>query len=186
MKRFTDSIRHSLQEKNWFAALFMALSLPDICGKVENPKSKIIREHYCKWFNENLKELSGPENVYESIKRSTPGLIAELRPEEIASYKAKKLDAFFTAEFCWALRNAMLHEASDITKKGKVHLTPTMSSFNKFDDELQIGVPFLCEEICKAVEKWEQKVRQIPEVANRIDERSKITTELFGGRVRFE
>jgi len=185
MKRFTDSIRHSLQEKNWFAALFMALSLPDICGKVENPKSG-NGERYRNWFNENLKGLSGPENVYESVKRSTPGLAAELRPEEIEFYKSKKLDAFFTAEFCWALRNAMLHEASDITTKGKVHLTPTMSSFNRFDDELQIGVPFLCEEICKAVEKWEQKVRQIPEVANRIDERSKITTELFGGRVRFE
>lgn len=185
MKRFTDSIRHSLQEKNWFAALFMALSLPDICGKMENPKSK-NGERYRNWFNDNLKELSGPENVYESIILFTPSLAAELRPEEKAFYKTQKLDYFFTAEFCYALRNAMLHEASDITGKGKVHLTPTTASFNRIGEEIQIGVPFLCEEICKAVDKWEQKVREIPEVAGRIDERSKITSELLGGRVRFE
>jgi hypothetical protein len=34
MQHLVDSVRKDLQNENWYAALFMALTLPDICGKI--------------------------------------------------------------------------------------------------------------------------------------------------------
>lgn len=33
MKRFTDSIRNALSNKDWYGALSTALTLPDVCGE---------------------------------------------------------------------------------------------------------------------------------------------------------
>lgn len=38
MQSFLDSIKLSLETKNWYAALAVALTIPDICGSIANPK----------------------------------------------------------------------------------------------------------------------------------------------------
>ena len=53
MKNFTDSIRKAVEDKNWFAALFLALCMPDICGAIETPNDR-NGVRYTRWFNENL------------------------------------------------------------------------------------------------------------------------------------
>lgn len=53
MKRFTDAIRKSVQDENWFAALFLALCLPDICGSLETPTEN-VGVRYKRWFRSNL------------------------------------------------------------------------------------------------------------------------------------
>ena len=40
MERFTTSIEGSLRTGNWFAALFLALALPDICAALEQPTAQ--------------------------------------------------------------------------------------------------------------------------------------------------
>jgi|PersoiStandDraft_1058852.scaffolds.fasta_scaffold38984_2 hypothetical protein len=37
MKRFTNAIANSLKDQNWYAALTLALTLPDACGRMEDP-----------------------------------------------------------------------------------------------------------------------------------------------------
>lgn len=34
---FTNAVKNSLEQENWYSALTLALTLPDICGKLENP-----------------------------------------------------------------------------------------------------------------------------------------------------
>lgn len=58
MKRFTDSIRESVHNANWFGALFLALCLPDICGAVETP-TEAVGNRYKRWFEENLGQEYG-------------------------------------------------------------------------------------------------------------------------------
>ena len=40
MQRFTSAIEQALADKNWYGALTLALTLPDICGKMENPQER--------------------------------------------------------------------------------------------------------------------------------------------------
>lgn len=53
MHRFTDAARKAVADQNWFAALFVSLALPDICGSLENPAAK-VGERYVNWFNRYL------------------------------------------------------------------------------------------------------------------------------------
>ncbi len=39
MKRITDSIRKSVKSQDWYGALSTALTLPDVCGRLESPES---------------------------------------------------------------------------------------------------------------------------------------------------
>jgi hypothetical protein len=63
---FTNAIRKSLKEENWYAALSVALTLPDICGKLQNPDLGSSRR-YVMWFNDYLKPMYtgkvGPDRI---------------------------------------------------------------------------------------------------------------------------
>ena len=54
MKNLIAAINESLESKNYYAALFMALTIPDICGKLEYPEAKTNKERYYKWVENNL------------------------------------------------------------------------------------------------------------------------------------
>ena len=50
MNNFIDSLRKALITENWYAVLFISLTLPDICGKIDEPdKGSKIRT--INWFN---------------------------------------------------------------------------------------------------------------------------------------
>ncbi|GEM_PF-625404 len=51
MERFTQAIEDSLDSKNWNSALFLALSLPDICCRLNSVSGK---QAYAGWFEKYL------------------------------------------------------------------------------------------------------------------------------------
>lgn len=51
MQRFTQAIEDSLSSKNWNSALFLALSLPDICCRLNSVSGK---KAYAGWFEKYL------------------------------------------------------------------------------------------------------------------------------------
>ncbi len=55
MEELLNSIEKSLESKNWYAALVVALILPDICGKIDNP-NKCSRERYEIWFDKYMRK----------------------------------------------------------------------------------------------------------------------------------
>lgn len=53
MKNIITAIDKSLKTRNWYSALVLSLTLPDICGKLEEPtKNSSIR--YTEWFEKYL------------------------------------------------------------------------------------------------------------------------------------
>ena len=50
--RIIDEIEKALSHDLYFAALNLALTLPDICGKAEYPNLR-TGERYKKWYDEN-------------------------------------------------------------------------------------------------------------------------------------
>jgi len=53
MQRLLDSLQTAVRNRNWNAALFIAMSIPDICGRIEWPElagSGNARKRFTRWF----------------------------------------------------------------------------------------------------------------------------------------
>ena len=89
MRQFIQAIEISLNTQNWYSALALALTLPDICGKIDYPNlHRKSRLRYSKWFD---------MYVGEEYKMTIEG-------ETIT---------FLTGNDCFALRCSYLHEGSN-------------------------------------------------------------------------
>lgn len=87
MDRFIDAIHTSLATQNWYAALYLSLTLPDICARLESNNRKTNRNKFVAWFDKYL----------ASKYRAQIGADREMH-------------VFLSGNDCYALRCAMLHE----------------------------------------------------------------------------
>lgn len=167
MKELINSVRISLKTKNWYAALFVALALPDICSKLEYPNSKSSQGRYVTWFNKYL------SNKY----------IHEVGCNH-------QTHVFLTGEDCYALRCACLHEGSDeITEQtcqqvlNNFKFTTDLSHSNYFDTgknkTLQLQVETFCEEICAVAEQWLEDVSTNDGIQDSISKMLKVHNSIF-------
>jgi hypothetical protein len=151
MKNLVDSVYRCLNTQNWYGALMISLTLPDICGfsQYSNLSSGA---RYVKWFNQYLKSKYECQNLFtnESI-------------------------IFLTGEDCYALRCSFLHEGSDeiVSQRARKILekfifTTTGLHCNYFDYNgvkmLQLDVDTFCKDICNAIGKWLEETSDIKEV----------------------
>jgi hypothetical protein len=151
VNRFSSAVRQAVEDKNWFAALYLALTMPDVCGALENPTaSNGVR--YRSWFERYL----APVNT------------ATIGGREVI---------FMTPADCWALRCSILHEGSDEVSKQKARDVLTRFFFTtmgthriRVEDTLTLNVARFCEEIADAVEKWSADVQSKADIQARISE----------------
>ena len=93
MKKILKSIELSLKTGNWYSAIFMALSILDICAALESEDGKSSKKKYIQWFDDNLSQ------TYK---------------KKIGARKEEH--TFLTGTDMYAFRCSMLHEFSDDTK----------------------------------------------------------------------
>lgn len=176
MKNFTDSIEKSLQNNNWYAALTLALTMPDICGKLETPNQH-TNKRYIRWFEKYLGDF------YR----------ANIGGEEIV---------FLTGRDAYALRCSYLHGGeADISKqkqqeilKDFVFLTSEDpekrgSHCNKIMDTLQLDTYTFCMDMNSGVEKWVSDNKTNPKVQDAAGKMLEIHLNgvtLYNGLVRIE
>jgi hypothetical protein len=134
MKELIESLEKATKDMNWHAALFIALAIPDICGKFEFPK-KNVGERYKTWFDIYLKEF------YE---------------KEVGAKREKVI--FLNAADCYSLRCALLHEGSDdITNQrsrdilNRFVFSTTQSHLLKVNNGAQTTLILNVGEFCKEV-----------------------------------
>ena len=161
MQRFTSAIRTSIQSENWYAAIFLALTMPDICSKLETPTSGSSGPRYKAWFD---KFLAG---TYTSNIMGRESI-------------------FMTSGDCWALRCSLLHEGSDDIGQqnaretlARFHFTTLGSHRIRIDNVLVLNTANFCEEMCQAVESWLIAVATKPEVQERIATMIEVKTGAF-------
>ena len=95
--RIIDETEKALSHDLYFAALNLALTLPDICGKAEYPNLR-TGERYKKWYDENV-------GVTENLPKCT-----EDEPEM----------PYLSGEVVYSLRCSLLHEGNpNLQKNGK-------------------------------------------------------------------
>jgi hypothetical protein len=118
MQNFIEALEKCMETENWYGALFIALTLPDICAKIEYPdEKKSSAKRYTQWFDVYLKKN------YETSRNAIP-LSSELEalttliPAGIGG--GRKKETFLTGSDFYALRCAYLHEGSnEITNQRK-------------------------------------------------------------------
>jgi len=141
---FIESIERSVKTENWYAVLTMSLALPDICGRLENPKLN-SSQRYVKFFDTYLKSFYvlkvGNQEKFE----------------------------FLSGPDFYALRCSFLHEGSTgiehqrarkvldsyIFVNGSKFLSMHRNMFStKEEKKLQLQVDQFAEEIVEAVRQW--------------------------------
>lgn len=106
MESIIKSIRKSLEDKNYLAALSLALTIPDVCSHVEYPNEKYVGKRYTDWYNK-----------YVDVEFN--GLYPQSNPNNLP------IPPRFSSDDCYELRCAVLHSGNTDMKTNKVN-------FNRF------------------------------------------------------
>ena len=133
MKNFTDSIRKAVEDKNWFAGLFLALCMPDICATIETPNDTNVGERYKRWFNTNLAStyvpmFSADDCYYFRCSCLHQGLDSHVR-----------------------LAHDRIHFITPPPRNNIVHR-------NKINNVLQMQIDIFCNDVANAVDSWYENI----------------------------
>ena len=156
MRHLVAATRAAVRQGNWYAALAMALALPDICGWMEAPQLG-SQARFVAWYERFL------------LKRYQMN---------VAPYG--ELHTFLGGRDCYALRCAFLHQGEfgiDDQRARNVlerfHFTaprPNQSiHMNQIGlTTLQLQVDEFCADVCKGVDEWLVEVHADPAIQGRI------------------
>jgi hypothetical protein len=162
MNYLIDSVIKSLQNKNWYAALTLTLTLPDICGKIEYPKI-ISSKRYSKWFDKYVKSK----------------YTKEVGP-------AHKIRIFLNGKDCYALRCSYLNQGTspiffqkvrDVLDDFQFVVPPEgfLLHCNQVNKILQLQVEDFCTDIVDSVETWLHDIKDDQVKMGKINKLLKIT-----------
>ena len=178
MQRFIASIRAALKHENWFAALFLALAIPDVCAALEAPAAG-VGDRYKNWFTRYLKRKYDPANLYELVSVAAPDALQGMSVAVIENLKTLPTNAecAFTAEDCYRFRCKCLHQGLSLDASGeKIHFTAPDKAgrvqlhMNSFNGVYQLQIDIFCLDICEAAERWLGDVSANPDVQRRLAE----------------
>lgn len=154
-----NALSQAIEQKNWHAALYLSLTLPDVCVRLQDPAAT-RGKHYIEWAT----------TYFE------PMYTAEISAE-------RERHVFLSGTDLYALRCAVLHAASDNVSGERVAQALQSFAFfepapsgsvhmNQFDDALQLDVKKFCFDMIEAVNAWLSTVDSNEEVmirgANRL------------------
>lgn len=147
---YVNDITSSLENKCYFAALSLALTLPDICGVAEFP-NKLVAERYIQWYDKYIgvymaqdKDALGGNNPWLSgeliynlrntyLHQGNPGIMSGKVKEEV-----NRLDRFLLLlGDGTALQTATINIEAGTPETGKI--TYRM---------ITVDVTYLCKSIC--------------------------------------
>jgi hypothetical protein len=156
MKRFTNSIRTALQARDWYGALTTALTLPDICGRMETPNEG-SNHRYARWFSKWVEPLYMMESFGEK-------------------------HVFLSGNDCYALRCSLLHEGGENIEEQRAkealenfHFIEPPANGNSIhkiqsNQSLLLQVDIFCNDIADAVDRWvASDTANTPEITDRME-----------------
>lgn len=154
MKRFTDAGRQSVRNNNLYAALSLALTIPDICGSLEDPGPGKSQARYRKWCKQWIEPkyttqipdpITGRQHVWitdEQIYQLRCSLVHS-GSDEIEQHKRTGVDRFF---FFDQTRPNSIQKFSNCSLNG---VTANLICLSAAD---------FCEKMYEAAEAWDVSV----------------------------
>ncbi|MEU5958715.1 hypothetical protein [Streptomyces sp. NPDC047525] len=143
MEEFFDSLEQAVAERNWYAALTLSLTLPDICAQADQPGNQTGGREYRAWVEKHL------------VPTYTRNIGFPPQPH-----------TFLSAHDCYALRCALLHGGStDIEGqrarkilKDFTFLTPGPRQIswhrNQVNETLYLMVDEFAQDVVQAARTW--------------------------------
>lgn len=158
MKRFVDAVRSAISDKNYYAALALALTLPDIASKLENPAVQ-GSTRYKDWCRKYLEP-----KYYDP----------DFGPTRDEWWWLSAADTY-------ALRCALLHEGGDDISQQRARETldriifvlPTEDVGRhrvRTGTRVMLKVDVFCEDVCVGVEQWLADIAGDPAIEARMNE----------------
>ncbi|RPJ58271.1 MAG: hypothetical protein EHM23_18005 [Acidobacteria bacterium] len=155
MNHLLFAIENALQASNFYAALAIALALPDICSWVESGATS--KSRYIAWFQKYLQPR---------YTQPTSGG----RPQHI----------FLNGSDCYALRCAYLHEGRDDIVEQRARQVLDAFQFvvppngwtvhrNQLNNVLQLQVDVFCHDVVEAVTRFLSDIAGNAEATERIN-----------------
>ncbi|MCF3127940.1 hypothetical protein LRQ09_11235 [Acinetobacter soli] len=150
MNQMIVALQNSIINENWYSVLFISLSLPDICGKIDEPHQN-SKTRTINWFSKYLKEF----------------YTLRIGPD-------REEHCFLSGADFYALRCAYLHEGSDKILSQKARETLETFRFtqpvqknshthkNKINNTLQLQVSKFGEEVLTALINWNNDIKDDP------------------------
>lgn len=142
LRSFVLAARSAAAADNWFAALALALTLPEICAAVDDPGPGRSRERYIAWWD-----------IYMAHHYV-------VRPDADENWEAF---TYLPGPDAYGLRCAFLHAGTDViegknTKMTRIRFMGPPSSlafgYNEPLETLNVGLEQFVEWVCQAVEIW--------------------------------
>lgn len=160
MDRFIESIKSSIENKNWLAALFIALAMPDICRSLERPV--IPKGENGRWYKDWVSRYIEKKYTSSSMEGCR-----------------------FYADDFWKYRCSCLHAGIDHESRKrmmKFNFTSPLGPgitvhMGNIDGKLQLQVDVFCHDMIEAVNQWCEDVRDNKEIIERMDNLINISTE---------
>lgn len=156
MRQFTTAVRQAVSEHNWYAALSLALIIPDICGRLDNPHLS-TQDRYVYWYNRWLLHKYS------------------------ANIAKRGLHVFLSGNDCYALRCSFTHEGREDISEQRAREVLANFAFStphpqinihcqQVDRRLQLNVAVFALDVCNSVDEWLNQHRYNPILASRINE----------------
>ncbi|MGP5227585.1 hypothetical protein [Arthrobacter rhombi] len=169
MKHLTSAVRTAVEQKNWYSALTLALTLPDIASKLAWPNTK-QGTRFVRWIDQNFS--------HKYTSRLTE------------SYTDKGTVWINGIDF-YALRCAVLHEGSfDTAGNMKNAVDRVFREFqftsplpngnsihcNSLNGKLQLEVHNFATDVADAVDEWTDSLQPDSDVVTRMSALMTITS----------
>lgn len=162
METILDEVERALEAQLWYAAVALALTIPDVCASLEatpNARRDGQRARYLAWCRKNLPDDYGldPELCWDL--RS--GVLHEGR------YKHKRFDRVaFTVP---SESSGTIHNIELVTPQGTI---------------LPLSVPLFCAQIVQSARAWYATNKDKPQVREKLKRLPQLTSDGLAPYVR--
>jgi len=135
MQNLLNQIQKGLEVNLYYLSLFVALSLPDICGAIDSKDGNATSEKYIKWFDRYV----------------APKYSGFLKGEDCYRFRCSLLH-----------QGSSQHPKSTYSRVLFVEPTATTNVFhnNVMNAALNIDVRIFCSDMIEGTKKWLQKVEK--------------------------
>jgi hypothetical protein len=166
VQQYLDSITLSITSKNYFAALSIALMLPDICSAIQDKSGTTNGNLYSNWFDTYLSKYYSSLNSGKEI-------------------------IFLSGKECYAIRCSYLHQGIHEISHQKVlakqqdnsnhikFMAEMTSDKIKLGDTLCLSLENFCNYMIDGVNEWIVKNSKNKLVTDRISQLPKVYTSSF-------
>lgn len=145
-------IEFCLEQEHYVAALSLALTLPDICGKAEFPHNETVTSRYIKWFNKFMIPYKKTTSPYGEDMPYLSGETAyNLRNEILHAGNPNIKEKQIRDELCKVDKFELLLGKSFTGDTSMVAYGSNMSVVRR---EYTVNVYLLCTRLCRIAKEY--------------------------------